>query len=89
MFADVMNMPVETVSAAETGALGCAIAVATALGHYDSPADAAAHMCAVSSAVYPRPEAVATYEKKYALYLRAIACLNDFWPAMQDLIERK
>lgn len=89
MFADVMNMPVETVAAGETGALGCAIAVAAALGHYSSPADAAAHMCTISDTVYPRPDAVAAYEKKYQLYLRAITCLNDFWPAMQDLIEGK
>lgn len=42
MFADVMNMPVETVSAEETGALGCCVAVAAALGDYKDAADAAA-----------------------------------------------
>ena len=42
MFADVMNMPVETVAAGETGALGCCIAAAAALGDYASPAEAAA-----------------------------------------------
>ncbi len=89
MFADVMNMPVETVAAAETGALGCAIAAAAAVGRYASAADAAAHMCAVSAAVYPRPDAVAAYDKKYRLYLRSITCLNGLWPDMQDLIEGK
>ena len=33
MFADVMDMPVETVSAEETGALGCCVAGAAALGN--------------------------------------------------------
>lgn len=89
MFADVMDMPVETVPAAETGALGCAVAAAAATGRYASPAEAAGRMCAVSAAVYPRPEAVAAYEKKYRLYLRAIECLNGLWPDMQDLIEGK
>ncbi len=89
MFADVMNMPVEAVSAAETGALGCAIAAAAGTGEYASLSEAAAHMCAVSSAVCPRPEAVAVYNKKYALYCRAIECLNGLWPDMQELIEGK
>lgn len=87
MFADVMNMPVEAVPAAETGALGCAIAAAAAVGGHASLADTAARMCAASAAVYPRPDAVAAYEKKYRLYLRSIDCLNDLWPEMQDLIE--
>ena len=34
MFADVMKLPVETVEANETGALGCAIAAAVATGEY-------------------------------------------------------
>lgn len=89
MFADVMDLPVETVSAGETGALGCAIAVAAALGDYGSAADAAGHMCAVAAPVYPRPDAVAAYEKKYRLYLRAITCLDGLWPDMQNLIEGK
>lgn len=89
MFADVMNMPVETVAAAETGALGCAVAAAAAVGRYASLEDAAAHICAVSAAVHPRPDAVAGYDKKYRLYLRAIECLNGLWPDMQKLIEGK
>lgn len=56
MFADVMDMPVETVSAEETGALGCCVAVAAALGDYQDAADAAAHMCRSVSRVLPRPD---------------------------------
>ena len=89
MFADVMNMPVETVAAGETGALGCCIAAAAALGDYPGPAEAAAAMSAVAPAVYPRPEAAAAYEKKYALYRKAIDCLNELWPAMQEFIEEE
>lgn len=89
MFADVTDMPVEAVSAAETGALGCAIAVAAALGDFASPAEAAAHMSPTAEAVYPQPEAVAAYDRKYALYTRAIDALSGFWPAMQDYIDGK
>lgn len=89
MFADVMNMPVETVDASETGALGCAIAAAAAVGRCASLPNAAAHMCKISAAVHPRPDAAAVYEKKYRLYLRAIACLDGLWPDMQDFIEGK
>ena len=63
------------------------IAAAAALGDYGPPAEAAAAMSAPSPAVYPRPEAAAAYEKKYALYRKAIECLNDLWPAMQELVE--
>ena len=89
MFADVTNMPVEAVTAAETGALGCAIAVAAALGDFSSPAEAAAHMSPAGQAVRPRPEAVVAYDRKYALYTKAIEALNGFWPTMQDYIDKK
>lgn len=87
MFADVMDMPVETVEADETGALGCCVAVAAALGDYPSVSDAAAHMCRSASRVLPRPEAVRVYEEKYALYRKTIECLNALWPDMQRFME--
>ncbi len=87
MFADVMNMPVETVSADETGALGCCVAVAAALGDYKDAADAAAHMCRSAGRVLPRADAARVYEEKYALYLKTIECLNALWPDMQRFME--
>jgi len=88
IFADVMNMPVETVEVSETGALGCAIGCAAALGDYADAGDAAAHMCRIAPAVEPDAGAAAAYEKKYALYCKTIECLNGLWPAMQDYIEQ-
>lgn len=87
MFADVLQLPVETVEVNETGALGCAIAVAAAVGDYESLEAAAAHMCAIAPAVLPDPDKKAIYEKKYALYCKAIACLDGLWDDMQQLIE--
>lgn len=82
-----MNCPVETVTADETGALGCSVAVATALGDYATPTKAAAAMCRLSAPIYPDPEAAKAYDKKYNLYQKAIQCLDDLWPDMQAYIE--
>lgn len=89
MFADVMNCPVETVSADETGALGCAVAVAAALGDYDGPAEAAAAMCHLSEPVLPNGAAAKAYDEKYQLYLKTITCLDGLWPDLQAYIERR
>ncbi|MDD5939025.1 MAG: carbohydrate kinase [Clostridiales bacterium] len=87
IFADVMGIPVETVSAGETGALGCAVAVASAVGDFSSVDEAAAHMCALAPAVEPDPPAREAYDKKYALYCRTIHCLDGLWPEMQDYLD--
>ena len=89
MFADVMQLPVETVSVNETGALGCAVAAAAALGDYAALDEAAAHMCRIAPAVQPRPEYARIYDRKYALYLRTIDCLDGLWDEMQALIEEE
>ncbi|MCR5575706.1 MAG: carbohydrate kinase [Oscillospiraceae bacterium] len=87
MFADILQLPVETVSAGETGALGCAIAVAAAVGDYADLNDAAAHMCEVSPAVLPDGAKAEIYAKKYALYKKTIEALDGLWDDMQALIE--
>ncbi len=87
MFADILQLPVETVTVSETGALGCAIAVAAAVGDYLDLDDAVRNMCAVSPAVLPDPAKAGIYEKKYALYRKTIDALNGLWDDMQALIE--
>lgn len=89
MFADILCLPVETVMTDETGALGCAIASAVAVGDYNSMAEAASAMCHISPPIYPRETYKALYEKKYALYKRVIECLDPIWGEMQNLIEGK
>ncbi len=88
IFADVLQMPVETVRAGETGALGCAMAVAAAVGDFPSLPAAVEHMCAVSPAVLPDPGKAKIYEKKYRLYQKTIACLDGLWEDTQALIEQ-
>ena len=89
MFADVMNLPVETVDVGETGALGCAIAVATAVGDYKDVTDAARNMCRINEAVLPRQWAHEDYEPKYKLYKKVIESLDGMWTDMQDIIARQ
>lgn len=79
MFADIMQVPIETVEANETGALGCAIAVAFAVDEYSSLESAAQHMCKVSMRLLPDPDAGKIYDQKYSRYLKAIECLDGFW----------
>ena len=89
MFADVLQLPVETVRVNETGALGCALAVAVALGDYGNLQEAVAGMCSIGRAVQPNPAVKGIYEKKYALYQKTVACLDGLWDSMQELIEEK
>lgn len=87
MFADIMQLPVETVEVNETGALGCAIAAAYAVGDYATMEEAVANMCKLSPSVQPDPAKKDIYDKKYALYCKTIACLDGLWTEMQRLAE--
>ena len=87
MFADVMQLPVETLSANENGALGCAIAAAKATGEYKDLRAAVCHMSRISDAVMPNPAMKDIYDRKYRLYVHAIESLDSFWDGMQSLIE--
>ena len=87
IFADALQMPVETVDVAEAGAFGCALAVSVAVGDYKDLYEASSHMCPVSERVLPRTELADVYRKKYQLYKRTIECLDPLWDDMQKVIE--
>lgn len=87
MFADVMQVPVETIDANETGALGCAIASAVATDEYETLDEAISHMTQISETIQPNPQLAEIYNKKYALYVKAIECLDGLWTNMQELVE--
>ena len=87
MFADVMQLPVETVAVREAGALGCAMSAAVAVGLYRNLGEAAAKMTRIKSAFYPLAESVPAYERKYALYLKVIRSLDNVWSDMQTMID--
>ena len=68
MFADILNIPVETVETKELGAKGCAMAAAIAAGIYEDYQSAADAMVTVASTIYPRPEYNGVYRAKYGRY---------------------
>ena len=86
MFADVMGLPVETVAVNETGAFGCALAVAVAVGDYDSIGSAVKNMCRVTGTYLPNPDKAEIYRKKFELYKETVSTLNGLWDNMQKLI---
>ncbi len=89
MFADILHYPIETVAVNETGALGCAIAAATAVGEYASVQEAASVMCPIGERVMPDPKAQACYDERYALYRKIIDSLDGMWDDMQKAMEKK
>lgn len=86
MFADVMQLPVETVDVNEAGALGCAITGAVATGAYATLADAAQSMVKARARYLPNAENAAAYMARYALYKRVIAALDPVWDDIQAQI---
>ena len=87
MFADIMKLPVETVAAGETGALGCAIGAAVATGEYPDLSAAVENMTAVARRYEPDAAWTPVYDKKYRLYVRTLEQLDGLWDEMQALIE--
>ena len=85
MFADVMELPVETVSAKEAGTLGCAMCAAVASGDQPSIESAIQAMTHVSAKMLPNPEYAEAYRKKYALYIKAIESLDGIWDDVQQM----
>ncbi len=86
LFADVMKYPVETVDVGETGAFGCAITAAVAVGQFKNFEEAAKSMIKIKGRMEPNPTNVEIYEKKYALYKQVISALDSVWDNMQKLL---
>ena len=68
MFADVMDSPIEVVSAKELGALGAAMAAAVCAGVYGDYRQAAAAMVHRADTVPPDRRRTNIYREKYARY---------------------
>lgn len=85
MFADVLQIPIEIVSAKETGTLGCAICASVACGDKNNIEDAVNSMTHIVKTIYPDKDKAEIYTQKYNLYLKAISCLDDLWGEMQKL----
>ncbi|MEE3419737.1 MAG: FGGY-family carbohydrate kinase [Lachnospiraceae bacterium] len=89
MFADVLGYSVETVAANEVGALGIAVGCAVATGEYADLDEAVAKMTGVSKRFEPNPAVKDIYDRKYALYVKTVECLDPLWDDMQALVDGK
>jgi L-xylulokinase len=79
IFADAIDCPVETVEAAELGALGCAMVASVTAGVYPDLRIAASKMTKVGARYEPNPVSTRIYRKKYETYLAASSALEKLW----------
>ena len=87
IFADIMQLPIEVVEVNETGALGCAIASAVAVGVFKNLQEAVTNMCSLKETMRPIENNIKAYERKYTTFLRIINALDIIWDDMQELIK--
>ena len=84
MFADVMQMPVETIAVKELGALGAAMAAAVASGMYPNLKLAAAAMVEPGQTYLPNLDFKHSYDQKYRGFERIARVLAPCWPFFHD-----
>jgi L-xylulokinase len=80
IFADVLELPIETVaSVKELGAQGAAMAAAVSAGLYRDYPEAAAAMVRISAPVLPDSANFPVYRKKYGTYAAVCGALDRVW----------
>ncbi|MDR2618846.1 MAG: hypothetical protein LBC62_08255 [Treponema sp.] len=68
--ADILQIPVSTLTVQEAGALGCAALCAAACGAYSSIEEAAGNMSRIKDTIEPNPKHREFYGEKFELYRR-------------------
>jgi L-xylulokinase len=79
MFADILNIPIETIDVKELGVLGCSMAAAIAAGVYKDYTEAVGAMVRIKQRVQPNQARVEIYKKKYGKYTEICTALNNVW----------
>jgi len=79
IFADVFQLPVETVETQELGALGAAMTAAVASGLYPDLPSAIRGMTQQGNRFEPQNSVKASYRKKYDLYKKVSDALSGLW----------
>jgi L-xylulokinase len=87
IFADTLQLPIESISARELGALGSALIAGVACGAFTGFEQAVGAMVHVSGRTEPSPRGMEAYAAKYARYRAAIDSLAGYWSGSQP--ERK
>ena len=88
IFADALQIPIETVECEEQGIMGAAMAAGIGAGVYESYEAAAARLVHVSKKVMPRPEYADVYGRKYQMYRKVIDALSGVWESLNNGGER-
>lgn len=91
MFADVLDLPVETVAVNELGGLGGAMCAAIGSGLYSSFQEAFDNMSKLAHRFEPNAEQTAVYDRKFEAYEALLNALDGSWSAlrsMQNSLER-
>lgn len=79
IFADVLQIPIDTIEDKELGAQGAAMAAGIAAGIYPDYQTAIDRTVKITKTVMPRPEYKEIYEEKYATYRAVIESLSPAW----------
>lgn len=79
MFADMLQIPIETVECQEQGILGAAMAAGVGSGIFGGYDAAANGLVKIGNRVMPREAYAPIYEKKYRTYRTIVESLNPVW----------
>ena len=79
IFADIIELPIETVDCNEVGALGCAITAGVGTGLYKSYEEAFEQAVKINPPVTSHSENFELYEKRYQNWSRLIEIMNIYW----------
>ena len=84
IFADVLDIPIETVDAPELGALGCSMSAAIAAGVFKDYQAAAMAMVRVKERMEPDARRAGVYKKKYQKYTALRQALEPVWNTLHE-----
>lgn len=79
IFADALQIPIDTIEDKEIGAQGAAMVAGIAAGIYKDYPDAIKKTVKITDTIMPRPEYKEIYEEKYAAYRAVIDGLSSAW----------
>lgn len=82
IFANVLNLELDTIAAEEGPGLGAAMLAAVACNEYASVADVAARIVRANGTVKPNPEIAARYEGRYREFRRIYPFVKELFPLM-------
>lgn len=83
IFANVLNLPIDTVETEEGPGYGGAILAAVACGEYSSVESASDALVRVVGTEHPRPEIAARYEEQYRKFRLIYPALRELFPLLR------